>query len=273
MTSPATNMPLAPILYLPHGGGPMPLMGDPSHANMVAFWKSMAQRFPQPDAVVVISAHWEAEVVSVTADQQPALIYDYYNFPAETYQYQYPAPGDPALAQRVADALSAQSIPVQQDTRRGYDHGMFVPMMLMYPQATIPCVQVSLLNHLDAAAHIAYGKALASLRQHNILIIGSGMSFHNFTAMRRRSAADLQQSQQFDDWLLETCCADDLTVAQREQRLVDWEQAPAGRFCHPREEHLLPLHVCFGMAATSTPKATRVYTETGMALQVSAFLW
>ena len=264
---------LAPILYLPHGGGPMPLMGDPSHADMVAFWKRMAEKFTTPDAIVMISAHWEADIASLTANTAPELIYDYGNFPPETYQYKYPAPGNPALAEQMAQMLSAHNIPVKLEPERGYDHGMFVPMMLMYPEANIPCVQLSLLKSLDAQQHIDIGKALSALREQNILVIGSGMSFHNFGSMRRKSADDKHQSQVFDDWLAETCCAEALTAEQREQRLSNWDTAPSGRFCHPREEHLLPLQVCFGMVAGNQHQAEHVYAGSMGGLRLSAFLW
>ena len=264
---------LAPILYLPHGGGPMPLLGEPSHAGMVAFWKEMAEKFPAPDAIVMISAHWEAEVASITASKAPEMLYDYSNFPAETYQYQYPSPGHPALAKQMAEMLAGNNIQVKRETERGYDHGMFVPMMLMYPKADIPCIQLSLLSSLNAQQHLDLGKALADLRQQNILVIGSGMSFHNFSAMRRRSADDQKQSQAFDEWLVETCCSNALSAEEREQRLSNWESTPSGRFSHPREEHLLPLHVCFGMAASSSDVAQHAYSESWKGLSLSAFLW
>ena len=264
---------LAPILYLPHGGGPMPLLGDPSHAGMVKFWKEMAKQFPKPDAIVMISAHWEADTASITASEAPEMIYDYSNFPAETYQYKYPSPGNPALAQQMAEMLTASNIPSTQALERGYDHGMFVPMMLMYPEANITCIQLSLLNSLDAQQHLDLGKALYELRQQNVLVIGSGMSFHSFPAMRRRSADDQKQSQAFDHWLVETCCSDTLTAEEREQRLSNWESAPSARFCHPREEHLLPLHVCFGMTASSNQIAKHAFSESWNGLNISAFLW
>ncbi len=272
MNKPDTKL-LAPILYLPHGGGPRPLMNDPGHAGMVDFWQDMAKQFPQPDAIIVISAHWEADVATVTANAAPAMYYDYYNFPPETYQYQYPAPGNPALAQQMAELLAGHNIQAKQDPERGYDHGLFVPLMLMYPQADIPCVELSLLSSLDASQHIELGQALASLREQNILVIGSGMSFHNFTAMRRNKVEDQLKSQAFDNWLVETCCSEGVTPTQRQNRLTNWESAPDARFCHPREEHLLPLHVCFGMASGTTPRATHVYSDAWMGLQISAFLW
>ena len=269
----AHKKPLAPILYLPHGGGPIPLLGDPSHAGMVAFWKQMAECFPKPDTIVMISAHWEAEVATITSGEAPELIYDYYNFPPETYQYKYPSPGNPELVKQMAGMLEASNIPVKQDSERGYDHGMFVPMMLMYPDADIPCVQLSLLSSLNAQQHVDLGKALSALREQNILVIGSGMSFHNFAAMRGKSADDKQQSQVFDQWLVETCCDETLSAEQREERLSHWESAPSGRFCHPREEHLLPLQVCFGMSASSNHKAEHAYSESWNGLSISAFLW
>jgi aromatic ring-opening dioxygenase catalytic subunit (LigB family) len=264
---------LAPVLYLPHGGGPMPLLGDPSHAGMVRFWKEIAQQLPKPEAIVLISAHWEADTASITASEAPEMVYDYYNFPAETYEYKYPSPGNPALATQMSGMLTAKNIAAKLELERGYDHGMFVPMMLMYPEANIPCIQLSLLTSLDAQQHLDLGKALAGLREKNVLIIGSGMSFHSFPAMRRKSADDQKQSQAFDQWLVETCCSETLTTEERELRLSDWESAPSGRFCHPREEHLLPLHVCFGMAASSNQTAKHAYSESWNGLNISAFLW
>ncbi|MFW5454852.1 DODA-type extradiol aromatic ring-opening family dioxygenase [Thioalkalivibrio sulfidiphilus] len=239
----------ANILYLPHGGGPLPLMDDPGHAQLTAFLRHIPERLGRPDAILVISAHWETDIPTVTSGPSPALIYDYYGFPEETYQIQYPAPGDPLLADRVCASLSGHGIECRQDDERGFDHGLFIPLMLMYPGAYIPCIQLSLVKGLDPAAHIALGRALSSLLHVNLLVVGSGLSFHNMRALMDPGFGDKHDEQAFHDWLVETCTAPGLSGDERSQRLVIWSQAPGARFCHPREEHLLPLHVCHGMAA------------------------
>src|SRR5690606_23835066 len=135
---------LMPVVFVPHGGGPMPLLDDPGHRELTAFLKSLGQTLPEPRAILVISAHWEEDIASVSSSPAPTMIYDYNGFPPESYQLKYPAPGEPQLAQQVADLLTAHQIPVRPDPQRGFDHGTFVPLMLMYPAARIPVVQLSL---------------------------------------------------------------------------------------------------------------------------------
>ena len=149
------------ILFIPHGGGPLPLLGDPGHAALVKFLQQAGQNMPRPDAIVVISAHWEQPVATLTSHPAPSIIYDYGGFPEESYAIEYPAPGEPALAQQIAELLQQHHIAHQLDARRGFDHGLFVPLKLMYPAADIPCLQLSLLASLDAAAHIELGRARA----------------------------------------------------------------------------------------------------------------
>ena len=261
---------LAPVLYLPHGGGPLPLMGDTNHKPMIEFLKTIPSQLGTPEAILVISAHWEAEQATLTAAAKPELIFDYYNFPPEAYEYQYPAPGEPQLAQEAFELIKNANIDVMLDDQRGFDHGLFVPLMLMYPQANIPCIQLSLTKDLDPEKHIKLGKSLAELRKRNVLIVGSGMSFHNLKTFFEPSSEGNQQSDDFDDWLQETCC-NDLTNSM--QRLIEWEKAPHARYCHPRQEHLLPLHVCYGIACTKSPKAEVVYNDELMGKRVSALLW
>ena len=237
------------ILFIPHGGGPLPLLGDPGHAALVKFLQQAGQNKPRPDAIVVISAHWEQPVATLTSNPAPSIIYDYGGFPEESYAIEYPAPGEPALAQQIAELLQQHNIAHQLDARRGFDHGLFVPLKLMYPAADIPCLQLSLLASLDAAAHIELGRALQPLLNKNILLLGSGFSFHNLRAFfAPMSAAERAQNLAFEDWLIDSCCNPQYNFQQREQRLIDWRQAPHARYCHPREEHLLPLHVCVGAA-------------------------
>lgn len=264
---------LAPVLYLPHGGGPLPLLGDPQHASLTTFLQKIPAQLGRPSAIVLISAHWEEECATLTSGAQPELIYDYYGFPPESYDIQYPAPGEPQLAQQIASLLNDRDINVRLDEQRGFDHGMFVPLKLMYPDAQIPVVQLSLLKNLDPAAHITLGMALSELRREDILIIGSGLSYHNLRALLSRTGSATQEDVQFDQWLTETCTNPELSADERKNRLTAWEQAPFARQCHPREEHLLPLHVCYGIAAAQTPVATQVYSDRLMGKQVSAYLW
>ncbi|WP_037443003.1 DODA-type extradiol aromatic ring-opening family dioxygenase [Shewanella mangrovi] len=235
------------ISFISHGGGPMPLLNDPAHAEMVKHLQGLTKKLDKPSAILLISAHWEESVATVTAAAQPGMIYDYYGFPAETYKIQYPAPGEPALAEKVHDALQAAGIPVRQDSKRGYDHGLFVPLMLMYPEADIPCVQLSLVNNLSPEQHLAIGQALQALDYDNLLVIGSGFSFHNMREFFAQHTSEREQKNlSFEQWLQQTVNTNDVTAAT--QGLANWSQAPNARYCQPREEHLLPLHVCYGLA-------------------------
>lgn len=259
---------MSKVMFVPHGGGPMPILGDPGHAGLTASLKTMAAELEGAKAILVISAHWEEEAVTVSAQTQPGMLYDYYNFPAQAYEVQYPAPGAPELALQVQSMLTQQGIACDLDHERGYDHGTFIPLMLMAPKAEIPVLQMSLRKDLDPQAHIELGKALAPLLQLDVAIIGSGLSFHSFPAMRNPDKSDsLQRSKVFDYWL------NDAVLANDEAAMAAWEQAPEGRFCHPREEHLLPLHVCFGAGLQAQLKAKSFYQETLFGLMNSGFIW
>lgn len=262
---------LAPALFIPHGGGPLPLLGEPSHAAMNAFLAGYLQRIRRPQAIVVISAHWEAVTATLTGAERPALIYDYYGFPPESYQIQYPVPGMPALAQRIQALLQAQQISASIDNQRGIDHGVFVPLKIMQPDASIPCVQLSLLASLDAQAHITMGNALRELRKDNILILGSGFSFHNLSLMRTGTSADaIARNDAFHDWLIDTCTSPHYDQSTREAQLAAWHNAPHARFCQPREEHLLPLMVCLGAA---TQPARCIFDDATLGMRSCALEW
>lgn len=264
---------LAPVLYLPHGGGPLPLLGDQSHTALIEFLKTVAGQLGTPAAILIISAHWEAAQASITSAAQPELIYDYSGFPPEAYEIQYPARGEPQLAAEIFDLLAASHIEARLDDQRGFDHGMFVPLKLMYPNADIPCVQLSLRKGLDPAAHIAMGKALAALRSKNILIIGSGMSYHNMSGFFAHTAESLAASEAFDNWLVETCTSQNMSRTESEQRLINWEAAPSARYCHPRAEHLLPLQVCYGIACVESETASVIFNKLVMGKRISSLLW
>jgi len=240
------------IIFISHGGGPMPLLGDPGHQEMVDRLNELSTVLPKPSAILVVSAHWEEAVPAITSGSNPELIYDYYGFPKESYEIQYPAPGEPELASRIHQALGQAGIESRLDDKRGYDHGMFVPLKMMYPEADIPVVQLSLSASLDPELHLAMGEALKGVEWDNLLVVGSGFSFHNMRAFFAAPSQEITDlNQRFEHWLLETC-AGDLSEAERRQRLLNWEQAPGARFCHPREEHLLPVHVCYGLAGKAS---------------------
>lgn len=256
-------MPTQPVLFLSHGGGPLPLLNDPSHQDMLRAFSSLRadiEALPQaPSALVFISAHWESTAATITANPNPALLYDYYGFPERAYQLNYPVAGAPELAEQIARQLRSKQISSKQieatlDTQRGLDHGVFVPAMLLFPQADIPCLQISLHQSLDPQYHLQLGQALAFLRQQNVMLIGSGYSFHNMQAFFRPTTADDDaKNKAFENWLNDTLQLPATT--ERDQRLTEWTQAPGARYCHPREEHLLPLHVCAGAAGTAISRS------------------
>ena len=258
------------IVYFSHGGGPLPILGDAGHQAMVDFMVQLPSRLKKPEAILVISAHWEERSATLMGAKNPAMFYDYYGFPEEAYKITYPGPGSPELAERIVKLLNEQNIPARVDAQRGFDHGHFIPLKLMYPQADIPSLQLSLLRGLDASAHVSLGKALRPLMKENLLVVGSGFSFHNLSAFSWEGAdvAD-PENDAFQNWLIEVCTGP-LTQAEREKRLIEWEQAPSARYCHPREEHLLPVHVC---AALADKPAELIFDDRILGKRSVAFLW
>ena len=239
-----------PSIYLPHGGGPWPFIqmppaiSDPAgDARLTAYLKGLSVH--EPSAILVVSAHWEEARPTVMTHAKPPLYYDYSGFPAHTYELKWPAPGAPDLADRVVQLLSGAGIEHDTNPTRGFDHGTFIPLMLTWPEPTIPTTQLSLVKGLDPRVHLAIGQALAPLRDEGVLIVGSGMSFHNMRAFGNPQAGP--QAEAFDAWVRETAL---LGASERNRRLANWTDAPAARFCHPREEHLIPLMVCAGAAGS-----------------------
>ena len=246
-------------LFLSHGGGPLPLLGDEAHAEMVTCLKEIAQTIPRPSAIIVVSAHWEEENATVTSGANPSLIYDYSGFPPESYEIKYPGPGNQSLANAIIQQLEKAGIKTSPDEARGFDHGLFVPLKIMYPEADIPCIQLSLVKGLDPQAHIMLGRALQDLADPSILLIGSGFSFHNMGAFFTRETVDTKSANKsFEQWLLDTCSNKSILEEERAKRLINWENAPFARYCHPREEHLLPLHVCYGFAESACIKSYKL---------------
>ena len=259
-----------PTWYIPHGGGPCFFMewNPPETWNRMAdFLKGLSATLPrQPKAILMVSAHWLEARCTVTSGAQPALIYDYYGFPSHTYQLTYPAPGAPALAERIVTLLDEAGIACASDAQRGFDHGMFIPLKLIFPAADIPVVQLSLLDSLDPARHLEVGHALESLRDEDVLIIGSGMSFHNMRAYGNPQYGPVSDA--FDDWLTR---AVESTPDERNRLLTDWEQAPFARQCHPprAEEHLIPLMTVAGAAGKDL--GHRIFSDRVLETTLSAF--
>lgn len=245
-----------PTYFISHGGGPWPWVPkmragfatlEQSLKDMVAEWDT------PPKAILMVSGHWEGSMVEVMASPKPPMVYDYYNFPEETYEVVYPADGAPDLAERTLTLLTEAGFDAKLNTERGYDHGVFAPMAVMYPDADIPLYQVSILSSYDPATHFEMGRALAALRREGVMIIGSGLSYHNLRLFGPDAA---EPSKAFDGWLNEVI---QLSPAERTARLTEWTQAPYARVCHPEEDHLVPLFVALGAAEGEV--ATSVYHE------------
>lgn len=235
-----------PTWFISHGGGPWPWLDEmaPTMAGLAQSLRALPATLPTaPRAVLMISAHWESPSFALMSHARPPMLYDYYGFPPHTYRVSYPAPGSPALAAHVRELIAAAGLPAVLDAARGFDHGAFVPMAVMWPEATMPLVQLSLRTGLDPATHLALGRALVPLRAEGVLIVGSGLSWHN---LRQLGPQARVPSQRFDAWLQDTLVAS--TPAERTARLLRWSDAPAARTAHPREEHLLPLMVAVGAA-------------------------
>ena len=263
-----------PTLYIPHGGGPCFFM-DPPPGLPRDLWERMgaylrgidASIGGRPKSVLVISGHWETERPTVNTGTRPPLLFDYYGFPEHTYRLTYPAAGSPSLARRVRELLSAADIPSDEEPERGLDHGVFVPFKLIYPDADVPVVQLSLNRTLDAATHLAIGRALAPLRDEGVLIVGSGMSYHNLRTFYSDDPSVVRPAEDFDRWLTDAVTEPD--PAARERKLSAWHQAPGARAAHPRPEHLIPLMVAAGAAGEDIGR--RTYNEPLLGKPISGF--
>ena len=259
-----------PALFLPHGGGPCFFMdwtwgpADTWHPTQ-RFLESVASSLPErPKALLVVSGHWEEPAFTVSTAANPTLIYDYAGFPAHTYQLTWPAPGNPELAGRIAALLHGTGLPTATDSTHGFDHGVFVPLKVAFPKADIPVVTLSLDRSLDPSLHIAAGRALAPLRDQGVLIIGSGMSFHNLRGYFLPHTAE--RARAFDEWLSR---AVESPGPKRNALLAKWRSAPFAAYAHPREEHLIPLMVASGAGGDNPGK--RIFTDEPMGASISAY--
>jgi len=261
-----------PTWYIPHGAGPCFFMEwDPRNEwdGMREFLKGLALTLPvSPKGIVVVSAHWLESIINVTAVKKPKLIFDYYGFPKHTYTLNYPTAGDPQLASKIVKSLEEDAIPARLDHTRGIDHGVFIPMMLMFPNANIPVVQVSLNQNLDPDLHMKIGKSIGKLREEGILIIGSGMSFHNMQGYGNPKFRKI--SEEFDEWLTDTVESEQEI---RADALSNWKLAPNAKLCHPmlQEEHLLPLMAVVGAAYKD--KGRKVYCQRVLETTISGFVF
>ncbi len=257
-----------PTYFISHGGGPWPWLED-FRAELAPLEQSLAhlpQELPEtPKAVLMISGHWEADDFRVMHHEKPPMVYDYYNFPPHTYEISYPAPGAPALAERTAQLIADAGLPTGLDDEMGFDHGTFVPMQVMYPDANVPLFQVSIDKAYDPEQHLALGRALAPLRDEGVLIVGSGLSYHN---LRLFGPEAKEPSSQFDTWLTDALASEPKT---RVDHMLAWEKAPMARVAHKQEDHLVPLWAALGAAESA--KATKVYYQTGIRGGVTASSW
>jgi aromatic ring-opening dioxygenase catalytic subunit (LigB family) len=259
-----------PAIFLPHGGGPCFFMdwswGPADTWNKTqSFLEGLAATLPAaPKALLVVSGHWEEPAFTAGAAAAPQLIFDYSGFPEHTYRLTWPAPGSPQLAARVAGLLEQAGLPSALDASRGYDHGVFVPLKVAFPEARIPVVTLSLAASLDPALHLAAGRALAPLRDEGVLIVASGMSFHNLRGYFQPETRE--RARAFDGWLTK---AVESPAAERDALLTGWRTAPFAAYAHPREEHLIPLLVAAGAGGDAPGKC--IFGDEPMDAAISAY--
>jgi aromatic ring-opening dioxygenase catalytic subunit (LigB family) len=266
MTSPGA--PRLPVLFISHGGGPWPYVETlrQMYLRTEKELRRLPARLPaQPKAVVVISGHWEAPQFSVSTSARPPMEYDYSGFPPHTYQIRYQAAGDPELAAHARRLLAAAGIETTPDARRGFDHGVFVPLGLMYPNEDMPIVMVSIKSSYEPAEHFALGQALAPLRDEGVLIVGSGLNYHNMRGFGLDSSTSDAES--FTRYLNEAVALKDTRA--RDEKLLHWENAPRARSAHPREDHLLPLLAIAGAAGSDTGQV--LFVENVMKVPMTSY--
>jgi len=255
-----------PTIFISHGAPTLLLDKTPTNN----FLKNLGKSIDKPGAIICISAHWETSQPMVTLSQKPKTIYDFYGFPDELYKVQYPAPGDPVLAERIINMLNDAGIHAGGDPMRGLDHGTWVPLKLMYPDADVPVVQLSVQSHLGAEHHFKIGKALSTLRDEGVLILGSGGATHNLRefGLYSQNAQPVEYAEQFDNWL-----AKNITEGNTKQLLNYLKEGPHARRNHPTPEHFLPLFVPLG-AANDSAKGRLLHSaiEYGI-LSMAAFAW
>jgi aromatic ring-opening dioxygenase catalytic subunit (LigB family) len=259
-----------PVLFISHGGGPWSYVDaiKTMYAHTERELRGLPRRLAErPKAVLAVSAHWEAPKFSIAVASRPPMNYDYSGFPPYTYQIRYPAPGDPVLASRALGLIAAAGIEVAPDPHKGFDHGVFVPLGLMYPAADMPIVMLSVRSDYDPREHLALGRALAPLRDEGVLIVGSGLTYHNMRGFNRDSST--ADAEVFTQYLNEAVALEDGRA--REERLLHWERAPRARIAHPREDHLMPLLVAIGAAGGD--KGQVLFAENVMKVPLTSYVF
>ncbi len=262
-----------PTLFIPHGGGPWPFMPPPSGQTDIwealgAYLRSIPATLPAPPkAILVVSGPWETSRPTVNVSPAPPLLFDYYNFPEHTYRLTYPAPGAPELGARVRQLLDVAGIASDEEPERGFDHGVFIPFMLIYPRADVPILQMSLQHEAPVETHLAIGRALAPLRDEGILIVGSGMSYHNLREFFSPREEARKAAAEFDAFLKDAVEISD--PSSRGTKLRDWQNAPGALASHPTAEHLEPLFVVAGAARNDVGR--RVFADEILGKALSGF--
>ena len=256
---------MSKVLFLSHGGGPLPLLQPDSHKNMINYFKNFSKDY-KPKAIVVFSAHLETDAFTLISNHPEGLLFDYHGFPKESYGYSYNPPIDSDLANRLMKQIKLKKITITE-SQRGFDHGVFIPLMIMYPLQDIPVIQISLKKGLNELEHIQLGQALSAFKDDNILFIGSGSSFHNLSQFFNGSGND--KNTQFHDGLIDILTKD-ISENERINLLVNWKNIPNASFAHPRSEHLIPLLITYGIKQT---KATISFDDTIMNKRIICALW
>lgn len=265
---------IAPAVFVNHGGGPLPVLGDKDSAGLTKFLRDEVKKhvnFKEIKAIILVTAHWEENVVHISSSKNHDLYFDYYGFPPETYKYRYDAPGDPELAKQIHSVFSKAGIPSKLDPKRGWDHGVFVPMMLIHPDADIPIIQVSVLSNQSPEEHYKLGEALYEFRKEGIAIFGSGMSYHNMREFRSQRRPAVIVNKEFDDFLYDACTANS---DKRKNSLISWDKQPGARNAHPpgAAEHFMPLIVIAGAGGEGPGERIFNWDMSG-AFRLSGFIW
>ncbi|KAI5634178.1 catalytic ligB subunit of aromatic ring-opening dioxygenase domain-containing protein [Phthorimaea operculella] len=271
MCSQVSSEYFAPSLFLNHGGGPYPVLREKDNVAFADFLTNVSQivDLSRLRAIIIVTAHREEDVVTISSGKHHDLVYDYSNFPPETYKYKYKAEGDPELARRVQEAFQAAGMKARLDPERGWDHGTFIPMMLINPAATIPIIQISIHTNQDAQYHYKMGEILYQFRKEGIAIFGSGMSYHNMHEFRKASD-NIVVNEEFDNFLNDACTGD----LKKRKDILNWESVPGGLEAHPRwyADHLMPLIVNAGAGGIQPGRKVFETIFRGK-FKMSGFIW
>lgn len=252
-----------PVVFVSHGA-PDALLKAP---DAVACWREIGRQEPEPTAILVVSAHWEARHATLSLAGAPETIHDFAGFAPALYRMQYPASGAPALAERAASLIAESGMAAELHPGRGLDHGAWVPLSAMYPEARIPVAQLSLVRNGSPAKHLALGRALAPLREEGVLILASGAITHNFDWLDWRGDAEpMPQARAFSDWVGAQLAQGDVPA------LLDYRATGSGSDAHPSAEHFLPLFVALGASGNVSPTRHQPRFAYG-SLSMDAYVW